>query len=369
MSRLGVALVCLWPLGLGAQPVPRAEPDSAARRPADGPYFYRGGAYGADAYGGPFDVFLNKAYATAAYSGRSRDFWNYPYGWRSVTASVTAPGDAMERYGGWWRFLRREVLPDPTGGLDSYRWLPNYFGHTIEGGIVFRRAAEWYESVGAPLPSVMAALTTYAAAVVNEAYESPLDTRGRGATIADLLIFDPLGIVLYWNDGVARFTAQDVRATVWPRMGALRLDDGWLINNGEDLIFKLPLPGLDRTRLFIKTGLGLQFGLTQSWTNGLEVSAAFGSDMNRQHLDPVTGEETANLELSAGLFVDRDNNLLWSVHWSETSWRVLSVNIYPGVVAPGGVQLGAWAVLERSGSMNLGFTGRHMLGLGLGKRF
>jgi hypothetical protein len=353
-----------------------ASPDStsaqggvAVAEAMSGPFFSKDRGYGTDAYGGPFDALLNKGYATAQYSGRDRDVLRYPYGWKSVWASLRSPFEAVERYGGWWRFIRRELIPYPGGGLKSYRWMPNYFGHTIEGGIVFRRTAEWYEARGVPMATVFAAATTYASAVVNEAYESPGESLPKGATVADLWIFDPLGILLFWNDAVARFFAQDLRAVVWPRMGSIRFGDGWVVNNGEDLVLKLPLPGIEQTRFFFKTGLGIQAGLTHSLPNGLDVSWGLGNDMRRQYVDPLTGEEDVDLELSAVLFVDRDNNLLWSVHWSETSWRILTVNVYPGVLTAGPVSFGIWSVLERDGGVNIGFTARQMQGLGVGKVF
>lgn len=368
----------LGPMALAAQtsfaPSPNVtSPEEPAAAEAEsavpaGPYFFKNRGYGTDAYGGPLDVILNKAYATAPYSGRNRAIFDYAYGWRSVWASVSSPLDAVDRYGGWWRFIRREVIPYPGGGWKSYRWMPNYFGHAIEGGIIFRRSAEWYAAYGVPMPSVLAAITTYSAAVINEAYESPGDELPKGATVADLLIFDPLGIALFWSDDVARFFAHDLRATVWPRMGSLRVDDAWVINNGEDLVFKLPI-GLRSTRFFFKTGLGIQAGLTHTLSNGIDLSWGFGNDMRRQFVDPVTGEEDADIELSLVLFVDRDNNLLWSVHWSETSWRVLTVNVYPGIISVGGISPGVWTVVERSGAVNFGITASQTLGLGIGKLF
>jgi hypothetical protein len=370
------AVLCVGAGGLlGQAPLPTATdtlPDPAAVAGAsDGSsaFFFKNRGYGSDAYGGPFDVLLNKGYATAQYSGRDRNVLRYPYGWESVWASLRSPFEAIERYGGWWRFIRREIIPYPAGGLKSYRWMPNYFGHTIEGGIVFRRTAERYEAAGVPLPELLAAVTTYAAAVVNEAYESPGETLPKGATVGDLWIFDPLGILLFSNDGVARFFAEDLRATVWPRMGSIRLDDGWVVNNGEDLAFKLALPGLEHTRFFFKTGLGIHAGLTHTLSNGLDLSWGAGNDMRRQYVDPVSGEEDADLELSAVLFVDRDDNLLASVHWSETSWRLLTLNVYPGVLSIRGLGIGLWTVLERDGRVNFGLTAGPMLGLGLGKAF
>jgi hypothetical protein len=69
------------------------------------------------------------------------------------------------------------------------------------------------------------------------------------------------------------------------------------------------------------------------------------------------------------LFVDLDNNLLWSVYWSEFADRRLAVNIYPGVIDLGDLKVGVWTVLERNGTLNFGLTARQMMGLGIGKGF
>jgi hypothetical protein len=313
-------------------------------------------------------VILNKGFATAAWSRRSRDIFEYDYGWESVWASVSSPGEAVERYGGWSQWIRTQILP-LTAGTQEWKWAPNYFGHIMEGGIVFRRVTEWYEAAGMPWPTFMGAVTTYGAAVINEAYESPGATLGKGSTVGDLLIFDPASILIFSSDRVARFFAHNLRSTVWPQQGSIRVDDGFVVNNAEHLIFKLPVPTWDRTRLFLKGGLGMQFGLTRSLSNGLDVSASFGKDAKRQHIDPVTGRETVDFELSAGFFVDLDNNLLWSLYWSERSDRRLTLNIYPGVITSIGVNIGLWAVLESGGSVSLGLSTPFMMGLGLGTGF
>jgi len=350
------------------RPTPSDSTSTPDVPPSSGPFFFKNRGFGTDEYAGPFDVILNKGYPTAAWSERSRDVFEYPYGWESVWASVSRPLDAIERYGGWSPFLRQQLFP-LTGGVQNFKWYANYFGHLMEGGIVYRRVAEWYEAAGLPHPRVAGALTTYAAAVLNEAYEAPREELPKGATTADLLIFDPLAVLLFANDDVARFFAEDLRSTVWPQQGSIRVDDGFVVNNAEHLIFKLPLPWMDRTRFFYKTGLGIQLGLTRRLSNGLDVTAAFGRDALRQNVDPVTGRETVDLQLSAGLFVDLDNNLLWSVYWSEFADRRVSVNVYPGVIDLGDLKVGVWTVLERNGTLNFGLTARQMMGLGIGKGF
>ena len=78
-------------------------------------------------------------------------------------------------------------------------------------------------------------------AVVNEMYSHPGLEQGSAATAADLLLFDPLGIFLFSHDGVARFFAQRLRATIWSSQAGLT-ERGELVNNGNNIIFIGPSP-------------------------------------------------------------------------------------------------------------------------------
>ena len=107
-----VCAVALWgPSPVAAQSA--ADPvDSLAVVTESGTaYFIKGRGYGTDAYSGPFDVILNKGFAVAQWQDQDRHIFSYPYGWHAVWASVTRPGPAMERAGGWGTVLRRHVLP------------------------------------------------------------------------------------------------------------------------------------------------------------------------------------------------------------------------------------------------------------------
>jgi hypothetical protein len=137
-------------------------PDSSAV-PDEGPYFWHGTRAGTDAYAGPFDVLLNKGFATAQWPQSSRDIFDYPYGWSATVQSLTDPQRAMSNSGGWWRVLGNELFPFSDSGWKSWAWAPNYYGHLLEGGIASRRLTEWYEGQGVAHPAWMAGLTTWAA--------------------------------------------------------------------------------------------------------------------------------------------------------------------------------------------------------------
>ena len=334
--------------------------------PADGgPFFYRGLTYGSESNVGPLDVVLNKGFDLAQVGNRERRIFDYPYATSHVTDALLHPVEAIDRIGGWWYFLRTQVLP-LTFSPQYSKWVPNYFGHAITGGILSRRLGEWFQARGSPSPMVMGAAVTLASAVLNEAYEHPGTTRGSAGTVADLYIFDLGGVILFSHDGIARFFSRRLNATVWQSQAAIAVPSGELVNNGNQLIFKIPWGVIANTSLFFRTGLSGQLGLTLHRRDGLDASVAVGFEAGAMHINNVTGEETVDFVLTAGAYVDRNGSLLVSAVASAVKDRWLTFNVYPGVLGLAGRSLGFWMVLPRSVKPRIGISSRMTLGAGLG---
>jgi hypothetical protein len=204
-------------------------------------FFVKGRDYGTDAYGGPFDLILNKGFAVAQWQDQDRHIFSYPYGWNAVWASVTNPGPAIERAGGWGTVLRRHVLPLDWDEFVDAQWMPNYFGHVLEGGLAYRRLLEWNRMHGTPFPTLSSVIVTQFAVTINEAYETPVDDpwvqeNGTAGAFVDWWIMDPLGMVLMHQDPVAGFFANKLGAVIWPRQASITFPGGRLTNNGEAVI-------------------------------------------------------------------------------------------------------------------------------------
>ena len=116
-------------------------------------------------------MILNKGFAVAQWQDQDRHIFSYPYGWNAVWASVTRPGAAMERAGGWGTVLRYHILPLGWDELKAGQWMPNYFGHLLEGGLAYRRLLEWNRVNGVPFPTLSAVLVTQFAVTINEVAE------------------------------------------------------------------------------------------------------------------------------------------------------------------------------------------------------
>jgi hypothetical protein len=94
----------------------------------------------------------------------------------------------------------------------------------------------------------------------------------------------------------------------------------------------------------------------------------FGAESYDRQLDSA-GVESAQFSLSAGLWIDREGSLLFSLTWDEKTDRSLAIDVFPGVISIAGTTIGAWFQFDRDYRPYLGITGRRTLGLGLGAGF
>lgn len=350
----------------------RTPPQATSRRTA---YFFAD-LPGSDQYVGPLDVLLNKGFNMAQAVNRDRRIFRAAYGWGHVRGAILHPVRSIERSGGWGPWAEEQLVPIQAvdwirsgfdwDSADNMTWFPNYFGHFVEGGITSRRLAEKLRSEGVPAATAIAAVTTMGAAVINEAYTHPTLDEGTGGTVADLYIFDLGGVVAFSFDPVARFFAETLHATVWPSQASLTFPDGELANNANNLVFKLPIPFVDRFSFFVRTAVGSHVGATLHLADDLDVSFGMGADTERQNIDPATGGESVDVKLSSSLYLDRGGSVLASLYWSQVDHRLLSLNVYPGVLHP---DFGAWATVAHDGRLQVGLTHRLALGLGVGVGF
>lgn len=355
--------------------VPAADTSTADPKTAKdkGPFFYKGRDYGSDATFGPLDVVFNKGFAIAQWEGRGRNIFSFQYGWDALIDSFRYPGPLAKKAGGWKEVLAWQVVPFARQGWSKAQWMPNYFGHIVEGGIVYRRMREWYEFHGVPLPSVTAFLTTYASALINEAYEMPVGAVGtEGGNIGssmDLMVFDPLGVLLFQQDFVARFFGRTLHGAVWSSQASITIPEALLVNNGESVVFKPRMPFTDKARFFLRGGVGIEAGVSIHRGDGTDLSLAAGSQSARRWLDPYTELEYASFAFCASAWLDRDGNLLAGLTYDSGTDRRIGLNIYPGFVKVAGAAVGGWFLLDAKGRPFIGFSTSRTLGAGLGIGF
>lgn len=342
---------------------PGAPPPQRARA---GQALYQRLEYGSQGYFSPLTVLLNKGFDHFQASNARKDIWRFPYqrAFRNgVFDAIENPGRAIAYYPGWHQWVRTEVLPLTFTHQDA-RWFVNYTEHLIAGGLTFRELDEWYRVRNVPAPRMLAAMTTFGAAMINEAVENPDVAHASSSSVADLLVFDLGGIVLFNADPLVRFFGGTLQAADWSNMATFTVPNGQLRNSGQYYILKVPLP-LTETRLFLRGGMGVQAGLSRRVRGDNSLTMALGADTEIRTVDPVTRDEAIRLRFGGGLYWDRRNSLLASFNVSPNA-DLAKLNVYPGVLPGVGRELGAWVGLTREGHLMAGIVSRRALGLGIG---
>ena len=351
-------------------PIPAAG-ISGARTPRDtqpraGHLLYQRLPYGSQAYFSPLTVLLNKGYDHLQATNSRRDVWRFPYdrAFRNGVFDVLEhPVRSIEFYPGWNRWLRTEVLPLTFSHTES-AWFVNYTEHLIAGGMTYRTLDEWFRVRDVPAPPVWAALTTFGAAMMNEAVENPDVQHGSSSSVSDLYLFDLGGILLFNWDPLVRFFGGTLQGADWQNLASFTFPNGQLRNTGQYYTIKVPLPRTE-ARLFLRGGMGLQGGFSRHIKADESLTVALGVDTKVRLVDPVTRGESIELQFGGGVYWDRRNSLLASLNVSPAANKV-TVNVFPGVLPGAGRDLGTWLALTRDGHVMGGIVSRNALGLGLG---
>jgi hypothetical protein len=363
------ALLCLA-LSAG---VASAQQDSAIRRHREpwtrpvgdtSAFLYRQLGFGSDAYVSPATVILNKGYDIFQLRHHPRDIWTFPYhrAWKhGIIEAFTRPGPAIETFG-WKRWLRIEILP-LGWSVEEGNWFANYAEHLVGGGLTMRMLDEWNRAHGVPFPRATAMATTYVASILNEITEQRNIAGVTAGGVADIAVFDVAAIALFHWDQPTRFLTRTLQAADWSNQASFTFPNKQLQNNGQYFSLKIPV-GLERTRLFVRGGMGGQFGISRKIGDAHHLSVGFGGDTEVREVD-ATGHETVQFAASAGAYYDRDNSLLWSVIMSPAE-NLLALNVFPGVLRGAFRDVGLWGVYTRRNEIRFGLVHRKALGLGVG---
>lgn len=367
-THLRCALAILL-LALAVPAARAAEPGGPAPDPSDRAWFYQGRGYGSEALVHPLRLIVNGGFGIFQLEGRSNRLGDVDYGtgaanvWRNVRDPI---GTINKR--GWKDFLTREVFPFSSNPDRAHYW-PNYTQHLVGGGMSYRMMTEWFAHHGYRRPKLHATTTITLYHLLNEVVENDDYVGPSTDPIADLYIFDPLSIVLFSNDRVARFFGETLHMADWSYQPVLDPRDGRLENNGQNFALKVGLPRSDRLSLFYHFGTHGEFGLSCRVNREDSFSAGFGG----QAKDLVRwgdGLSSVDLGLAAGFFYDRNNSLLASLLLARTKDYKARLNLYPGLLRVGRFSPGVVAALHRENSALVGVTfGTSPLPVGLGTRF
>ncbi len=311
--------------------------------PAPQGYFYKGLGYGSDAAFNPASEIINGAFGIMQISSNwvPLDDVDWSQGFRVTWESISNPGRTIDAYGRE-DFLKDEMLP---ARLDwsSLQWVPNYTLHMIGGGARNRAFTEWYHAHGFAAPAVWAFGTTMAHAVAVEAVEHYNATRPTVDPVADMLFFDPVGALLFSNDGIARFFSQTLNMSIWSGQPVYNPSVNTFENAGENYGLHYFFRDTHRVGVFAYMGMSHLFGVTVRGGDLFDWSVGLGGavdELNAQDDRYQTSSLVARVKLDGGVFLHRHGSLLASMQMSQAWSQTFRLTVYPGVFSPGGLATG-----------------------------
>jgi hypothetical protein len=301
--------------------------DSTAR------YFYTRLDYGSQSTFNPFSVLLNGGYdimQTGMYDARLSlvPYWS---SMKNVGENIVHPVRQISHHG-WGRFIGSEVFPTRLE-IEHSQSLPNYALHVIGGGATYRMMCEWNAVHNVPYPTITAVLINTAYNLLNEIIENGHYTGVNVDPIADMWIFNPLGMLLFSSDRIARFFSATVQISDWSSMPFIDPVHGKIDNVSQNWAIKSPLPLVERTRLFVYLGMNEEAGLSFKVNTEYAVSGG-GGVSTIDIVESDSREETGRVmtimySWNCGLFIDKGNSLLFSLLLSNTRMYKARANVYP----------------------------------------
>jgi len=323
-------------------------------------YFYTGKNYGSESTFNPVSVILNGGFDIFQVE-RNRDLRSVTFyaGLKNVYNNIVDPITPINHYG-WWNFIKDQVIPFSIDKSDAQYW-PNYTLHLIGGGRTFAAMTEWYQYHNFPSPTLFSILTMASYHIVNEAVENESYQGDNVDPIADIYIFDIGGIVLFSFDGVKKFFAEDMNLADWSLQPSFTLRNSELHNVGQYFSIKWKLPFSDNWHLFYYFGTNGMGGLSYKYADGTAISAGVGfSASDLIIVDEKTNKKSLNLDLTFGLFYDRNNSLLASLVYTKKSDYMLNLNVYPGVFKIGSFSPGFFTAYNPAGKLIWGISASWM---------
>lgn len=344
--------------------------DVSDARAAEHAYFYKGYDYGVQSLYSPVYAMLNRGYDTLQLR-QDRTIAISMKDTRNVLDNLADPLPAIRYYGedGWGTFLKTEVFP-LSYGQSTARWLPNLGLHLLGGGQTFAWMREWFLAREAPeaAATFFAGASLLAAALMNESIENKGVVGYNTDAIADLYLFDLGGIVLFSFEAVRRFFGEKLRLSDWSLQPALTLPHGAIHNVGSYYALKVPLPIVDRLKLFVYGGISTMGGLSMKLDRELSISAAAGGRTSA--FDNAGGtqrvENIVQFRPTGAIFLDRDESLLAMVQVSDIADYTFTANVYPNAFFHTEPGLGAWTAVGKDGRWIAGLSFTHAFGLGFG---
>ena len=322
-------------------------------------YFFHPYTYGSDGLFNPISLIEIGGFDSYQIIDREPTWQNTDWNIAAanVWRSLISPLPVISAFG-WKRFMQQEILPSSLN-VNEAQWVPNIMLHTIGGGMDYRKISEWYNYYNVPVPYLCGILTCVAYEFINETVENGPQTSPNEDCIPDVLIFQPLGFILFSFDGASEFFSSTLQMNDWSEQTGLSFAPFAIRNAGQNSVMKLALNQDRSTNLFFHFGEFAIFGLSLKTNSEYAVSFGGGvASTGVKDLPTINGvpENTVTSGPMAGIYYDRNNSLLASVVYSDNQNTRFRLNLYPGMLSSYEYCPGVFLTIAANGSTIAGVT-------------
>jgi hypothetical protein len=295
-------------------------------------YFYKDIGVGSQAKYNPGDFFINGGFGVWQFSDR-RKLGDEPYvdELSNTWGTLRHPMFAIKQFG-VKEWLTSEIIPTSLE-LKHGQYFPNYFLHGIGAGMQSRKMEEWYRYHNLPLPRLWSIVTMLSEHFFEEMIEDAGARKTSVDPVSDMYIFNPLGILLFLNDGVCRFFSERFSLNEWSLQPSINFTNGKLENMGQFYVAKFPLERTHTWGIIGYFGMQELLGITRTFKGEKNLSITGGVIVNNLGAADISKSQkayTANLRWSAGVFYDVKNSLLMSLVVTGADHNRFRLNVFPG---------------------------------------
>ena len=341
-------------------------------------YFYNPNIqYGSEAFFHPINTMLNGSYDILRNGSiKSNDITDIQYlnSAENIWANITHPIKNVKKFG-VDKFLELEIFNlsfDPKKG----HFLPNIANHLLGNGMLYVKMEEWFNHHHYRHPRLMSFGSTTIYQVMNEVVEHPSGKRYVNVdSISDLLIFNPLGFLLFSFDDVKYFFSNILPIQDWSLQPMYNPFTQNLENTGQNYIMHLPFLGNKKIQPFVYWGIHGLAGGSYKMESDNTLSIGFGRVVNRINNEIRTTEFlentiffTPDMDGAISIFISKNNSLKISAIFTGPRFYNTEINVYPGVIRLGDFSPGLYLGIGESKGLVLGLSFNE-LPFGFGKKY
>lgn len=308
-------------------------------------YFYHPeNDFGSDLYFNPWNMTINGSFDILRNGAlQTKDLREIPLGLgvKNVWRNIRSPIQSIDQYG-WNDFLSREFMNFDLAPSTAY-FIPNIFNHVIGNGMLYVKAKEWFDYNGYPHPTILSILMTTTYQFINESVENGAGQSINVDPISDLLVFNPLGILLFSFNGPKRIFSKYLRVYDWSLQPMFNPGNYNLENAGQSYCMKIDLPFKNQFALFSYWGIHGLLGFSYQYMDNHSISVGAGGVINRIR-NIVTDDSVVffepDVDGAIGVFMDKNNSLLYSCIITGPRFYNIKLNVYPNSIKKGILQPG-----------------------------